>query len=219
MKRLGLRLAAILPVAFLAACSEQDVGEAIEDAILKFLGAIGKVILISLGLLLAFSAVLFVGMAIIALGLRRKKVDAGALAFFVLGGGVILSAWPLIFSQSGLAGVWAPDSTGGVSAEPVAGQAVAVVAGIVIAVVAVKRYRKKEAAKGAAVVPATPAPLVPAAPPPLPDAVVTPMPLLDTPPLVPAAGEPREQPKPRPKKSSSKPKSIGKRPKAGSKSR
>ncbi|MGH2792763.1 MAG: hypothetical protein ACRDKG_00510, partial [Actinomycetota bacterium] len=168
MNRLRTRLATVAPLFLLAGCTEQEISDGIEDAILSFLGAIGKVILISLGLLLAFSAVLFIGMASIALGLRRKKVDVGALALFVLGGGVILSAWPLIFSQSGLAGVWAPGSTGGVSAEPVAGQAIAAVAGIVIAVVAVRRYRRKEAAKQRGVAATTPAPPAPAVPLPIP---------------------------------------------------
>ena len=211
MKRLGLRLTAALPLFVLAGCSSEDISDGINDAVTGFFEAMLKVIAIAMGLLLAFSVVLVIGIALIALGLRRKKVDAAALAFFVVGGGVILSAWPLIFSQSGLAGVWAPGSTGGVSAEPVVGQAIAVVAGIVIAVLAVKRFRKREGVEGATSVAAAPPPVPPAPPKP---------PAAPSSPRDPAPRPKRPQRPKRPMRQNPTPKKPpAKRAKAGAKSR
>lgn len=165
-----------MPLFLLAGCSEEDIGEAIEDAILNVLGAIGKIILISLALILAWAAGVAIGGVLVALGVRRKRVDGPALALFVLGGGIIVAMWPLVFSEAGLAGVMAPGSTATVRAGPVVGQIVAVIAAIVVAVVATKRYRRRAAAKRAA----AQAPILPPPPPPPPE-VAAPAPPTHTP--------------------------------------
>jgi hypothetical protein len=165
MKRLGARVAAVLPLFLLAGCSSEDIGQAIEDAIVGMLEAAAKMFLIAMALMIAWAAAIAVGGALIALGVRRKKVDAGAVGLFVLGGGLIAGAWPLVFSQAGLAGVLAPGSTDDPSAGPIIIGIVAVVIAIIVALVAVRRHRRRVAAKQpTAVVPHDA--LLPAPPPP-----------------------------------------------------
>ena len=167
MKRLGARVAAVLPLILLAGCSSEDIGQAIEDAIVGMLEAMAKVFLIAMALMLAWAVAIVMGGSLIALGVRRKKVDDGAVALFVLGGGLIAGAWPLVFSQAGLAGVLAPGSTDDPSAGPIVVGIFAVAIAIIVAVVAVRRHRRKAVAKQpAAVVPNAGLPSAP--PPPLP---------------------------------------------------
>lgn len=157
----------MLPLFLLAGCSSEDIGQAIEDAIVGMLEAMAKVFLIAMALMLAWAAAIAVGGALIALGVRRKKVDAGAVGLFFLGGGLIAGAWPLVFSQAGLAGVLAPGSTEDPSAGPIVVGIVAVAIAIIVAVVAVRRHRRRAAARRpAAVVPSATLPAAP--PPPLP---------------------------------------------------
>ncbi len=141
------RAAAFVPLAVLAACTDKEISEGIEDAILSVLGTIGKVILISFGLILAWSATVAIGIVCIVLGVRRKRIDPLAVASMIVGGGIVVAAWPLVFSQSGLAGRWAPGSTGNVSAGPVVGQIAAVALAIGAAVVLVRRHRRKAAVR------------------------------------------------------------------------
>lgn len=238
MKRLGARLAAVLPLFLLASCSSEDIGQAIEDAIVSMLEAMAKAIMIAMALMVAWAAAIAVGGALIALGVRRKKVDAGAVALFVLGGGLIAGAWPLVFSQAGLAGVLAPGSTDDPSVGPIITGIIAVAIATFVALVAVRRHRRKAAAKQPAVVVPSAA-LPPAPPPPLPSqrlpvriAPSPPPPPVAAPVAAPvpepalAATAPRKRPatKKVPAKTASRPRPAAKpkskpRAKAGSKSR
>ncbi|MGH2726955.1 MAG: hypothetical protein ACRDKS_08250 [Actinomycetota bacterium] len=147
MKRVRAKLTAILPLAFLAGCSDEEISKSISDGVKSALWFVAKIILISLALIMAWAAVVAAGVAVIVAGVRRKRVDAVALGAMVLGGGIVVVAWPLVFSQSGLAGKLAPGSTTSVKAGPVVGQIIAVVAAVVVAVVLVHRHRRRAAAR------------------------------------------------------------------------
>ncbi len=172
-----MRIAGVLPLGMLAACTEQDVSEAIGDWVKSALWFIARMILISLGLLLAWAFAAMLGGALIALGIRRRRADVATVAAIVAGIGIVVAAWPLVFSDSGLAGVMAPGSSGGVTAGPIVGQALAVVGAVVAVIVFLKRRDKKKPAPPAAaqqpplappppVEPPAPAPVVASAKPP-----------------------------------------------------
>ena len=158
-------MAAAAPLAFLSACSDQDVSNAISNAIKAALWFMAKMILISLALLLAWAFAVMIGGALIALGVRRRRFDV-LTALTVLGGvAVIAGAWPLVFSQSGLAGVIAPGSTGKASPGPFVAQAVGVLAVVVAVIVFMRRRDRKKRAAGPTNAPPLIGPPSPPAPP------------------------------------------------------
>ena len=133
------RVAAVLPVALLTACSEQDVSEAIADAIKAALWFMAKMILIAMALMLAFAAALVIGGALIAIGVRRRKADVLTVVPIIVGTALIAGAWPLVFTQAGLAGVLAPGSADGATAGPVFGVVLGVVAVVIALIVFLRR--------------------------------------------------------------------------------
>lgn len=168
LKRAGVRAAALIPVSLVASCSEQDVGEAIENAIVNILGAIGKILLISLALMLVWAAIVAGGVALIALGLRRKRFDGGSIALVVPGIGLLVGAWPLVFTEDGLGGVLAPDSLPDASAGPLALQGLIAAGAVGLIMVVVQRRRARRTPSTSSVAP--PSPAAPAPPPPPPPA-------------------------------------------------
>lgn len=173
-----MRAVAIAPVALLAACSEEDVSNAISDWIKAALWFMAKMILISLGLMVAFAAALAIGGAFIAIGVRRRKGDVRTVGTIIVGTAVIAAAWPLVFTQAGLAGVLAPGSTDGVAGGPVFGVVLGVLA-VVVALIVFLRKRDKRAAATAnppssALAPPPSPPAPPAPPVPAPPSVLVP---------------------------------------------
>src|SRR5688572_13926496 len=149
LQRLGVRVAAILPPALLVACSEQEIGEAIEEAILNVLAAIGKVLLISLALMLAWAAVVACAIALIVFGVRRRTFDAGSVALLLPGVALLVGAWPLVFSEDGLGGVLAPGSLPDTTAGSLLLQGIVVagIVGLIVVLVQRRRARRSDPAK------------------------------------------------------------------------
>ena len=124
MKRLASRVATVASLAALTACTEMDISRGI----------------------LEWSAIVAVGIALIVLGVKRKRIDLLAVASMIAGGGVVVAAGSLLFSPSRVA-KWRAGSTGGGSAGPVVGLILAVAVAIVGSVVLVRRHRWKATAK------------------------------------------------------------------------
>jgi hypothetical protein len=160
--RLAVRAAAVLPVALLSACTDQDVSNAISDWIKAALWFMAKMILISLALLVTWAFAAMLGAGLIAAGVRRRRFDVLTVLAVLGGVGLIVGAWPLVFSQDGLAGVIAPGSTGHTSAGPIAAQALALFA----VVVAVIMFMRRRDARKRAATPPPEQPTMPVAPPP-----------------------------------------------------
>jgi hypothetical protein len=210
-KRVCVRLAAIVPFCALVACSQEDVNQAIGDWIKSALWFVAKMILISLALLVAWAAAAVAGGALIFAGVRRRKIDAVSVLLMLFGIGCVVGAWPLVFSQQGLAGVMAPGSTSNVTAGPIVGQALAVLGVVIAATVLTRRYRAKRAAS----VPAVPAAAMsPPAPPPVPPAPpkLAPAPVIENV----SVAKPKTAPRKRSPSRSSRP-SSAKRPTASTK--
>ncbi|MFY9587574.1 MAG: hypothetical protein WAT66_08980 [Actinomycetota bacterium] len=146
MRRIGRRVAAVVPLGLVASCSQQDVEDGIANAIKAALWFMAKMILISLGLLLAWAFAAALGGALIAFGINRRKADVPTVAAIVCGIAIMVGAWPLVFSDDGLAGVMAPGSIGPATAGPIVGQVLAVV-GVVIAVIVLLKRRDKKKPK------------------------------------------------------------------------
>ena len=179
LRRLYVRVAAVLPVAAIAACSDQDVSNAISDWIKAALWFMAKMILISMALMFAFALAAVLGGGLIFLGVRRRKLDVATVLSVLAGVGLIVGAWPMVFSQDGLAGVIAPGSTSAASAGPVVGQALAILAAVIVTIVFLKRRDAKK--RAAAPPPASADVVIPAPPPPLPS---FPPPVIEAAPVV-----------------------------------
>ena len=170
------RVAAVLPVALLTACSEQDVSDGIANAIKAALWFMAKMILIAMALMLAFAAALVIGGAFIAIGVRQRKADVLTVVPIAVGTALIAGAWPLVFTQAGLAGVIAPGSTDGASAGPVFGVVLGVLAVVIALIVLLRRRDKNKRPPAAQPNPVAPPPPMPVPVPPGPPAAKSPAP-------------------------------------------
>jgi len=98
-----------------------DVSDSISKWILHFLAAVGKILGIAMGVLVAWTVLVAAGAGLLFVGFRRRLADPlGALAV-IAGSAIVMSAWPLSFSDEGLLGMIAPHS-----AVPVVGKGLAV---------------------------------------------------------------------------------------------
>ncbi len=108
MKRFA-RATSIACLAFLVACKDKDVSKSIsngiEKAILGFFKWLGKVILISFGVIVAWAGLVALGGAAIIGAFHRRKRDAVTVAGVVFGCAIVLAAWPLTFTRVGIVGV------------------------------------------------------------------------------------------------------------------
>ena len=156
--RLALRVAVLASPAILAACSDADIQKSVDNAVKKTLWYFVKILLIAVGVMVAWAAMVVAGLVLAAVGARRRRVDGPAAALIGGGAAITMLAWPLTFSSWGLLGALAPESGVKPQALPVVLHGVGVA--VVVAVVRAFSQRKsRRAAPAMASLP--PAPMSP----------------------------------------------------------